>query len=159
MPVIRPEAALGFLLGALVIRILLIEDDPLRIALFRKWTPEDVRLVVAPSPGKAVGILQRDRGKVYAGILLDHDLQDQVITQSDRYLSGSDITRVILRNISRQVSILVHSMNISRAPEMVSNLEAGGFDVCRIPMSVLTREGFLDWVEDVCDLWEGYEEG
>lgn len=142
-----------------MIRILLIEDDPLRIALFRKWLREDVRLVVASSAGKAVGILQRDRGKVYAGILLDHDLQDQVITQVDRHMSGSDITKVILRNVSRQVPILVHSMNISRAPEMVSNLEAGGFIVSRIPMSVLTREVFLDWVEDVCDLWEGYEDG
>jgi hypothetical protein len=70
-----------------------------------------------------IGIRQRDRGRVYAGILVDHDFQEQRITQIDQILSGSDLIRVIVRNISRRVKILVHSMNISRAPLMVETLE------------------------------------
>jgi hypothetical protein len=50
-----------------MLRLLLIEDDMTRIDLFQKWLPADIRMVVASSPGKAIGILQRDRGRVYAG--------------------------------------------------------------------------------------------
>ena len=48
-----------------MIRLLLIEDDPIRIALFQKWLPAEARLVVASSAGKVVGSLKRDRGRVY----------------------------------------------------------------------------------------------
>ncbi len=136
-----------------MIRILLIEDDPVRITLFQEWLPADARLVVASSAGKAVGILQRDRGRVYAGLLLDHDLQEQILTQMDRYLSGSDLIQVILHNVSKAVPILVHSMNISRAPLMVKTLEAEGYMVTRIPMSSLSKREFLEWIEEVQDLW------
>jgi CheY-like chemotaxis protein len=136
-----------------MVRILLIEDDPIRIALFQEWLPADARLVVASSAGKAVGILRRDRGRVYAGLLLDHDLQEQTITQMDRHLSGSDLIQVIVHNVSKEVPILVHSMNISRAPLMVKTLEAEGFMVTRIPMSCLSKADFMEWIEDAQDLW------
>ena len=105
-----------------------------------------------------MGILQRDRGRVYAGILLDHDLQEQTITQTDRLISGSDIVKVIFRNISKDVPILVHSMNISRAPIMAERLESAGFNVTRIPMEMLTERDFLEWLEEVRDLWEAFED-
>ena len=55
-----------------MIRILTIEDDPPREADLRSWLPAGViYAVVATSAGKAVGIVSRDRGKVYAGIVLD----------------------------------------------------------------------------------------
>ena len=139
-----------------MLRLLLIEDDMTRIDLFQKWCPPDIRIVVASSPGKAIGILQRDR--VYAGILLDHDLQEQTLTQTDRLISGSDIVKVIFRNISKDVPIPAHSMNISRAPIMVERLKAAGFNVTRIPMGMLTERDFLEWMEDVRDLWEIFED-
>lgn len=134
-------------------RFLLIEDNELRITLFKKWVPINVRLVVASSAGKAMGILQRDRGRAYAGIMLDHDLQEQNITLTDRYLSGSDLVRLILRHISRTVPVLVHSMNVSRGPLIAEALEAGGFLVTRIPMSELSRELFLDWIDEAIEMW------
>ena len=69
-------------------RILIIEDDQERIKRLLSWMPADVRTVVTTSAGKAIGLLKRDRGNVYAGILLDHDLQEQVAAENDRYLSG-----------------------------------------------------------------------
>lgn len=141
-----------------MIRILLIEDDAARIALFQQWLPADMRLVVASSTGKAMGILQRDRGRVYAGIMLDHDLQAQIITQMDRLLSGSDLIKVILRNVSKDVPVLVHSMNVSRGPLMAEQLAGAGFMVTRIPMSVLTKKKFLEWIGEVRDVWETMEE-
>ncbi len=141
-----------------MIRILLIEDDATRIALFEQWLPVDMRLVVASSTGKAMGVLSRDRGRVYAGILLDHDLQEQAITQMDRHLSGSDLIKVIIRNVSKDVPVLVHSMNVSRGPLMADRLAGAGFMVTRIPMSVLSRRAFLEWVAEVREVWETLEE-
>jgi CheY-like chemotaxis protein len=141
-----------------MIRLLLIEDDPVRIALFREWLPCDVRLVVATSAGKAIGILQRDRDRVYAGILLDHDLQEQIVTSTDRLFSGSDIVKIIARNISRETPILIHSMNISRAPLMAEALESEGFVVARVPMSILTKNDFVEWVEEAREMWEDFQD-
>ena len=65
-------------------RLLLIEDDSERIEQFRAWLPEDARLVVAMSAGRAIGTLQRDGRGVYAGVMLDHDLQQHAATDADR---------------------------------------------------------------------------
>jgi len=56
------------------IRILLVEDDNNRVNLIREWLPDDLYLVHAGSAGRALGIIQRDRG-AYAGIMLDYDLR------------------------------------------------------------------------------------
>jgi CheY-like chemotaxis protein len=135
-------------------RILLIEDDQTRIDLFKAWLPKDIHMVVATCAGKALGILKRDRGDVYSGILLDHDLQEQSLTSTDRYLSGTDIVKAIDRNIAKGTPILVHSMNPSRAPWMVEALKACGYMVTRIPMSVLRMQAFLEWLDDARDNWE-----
>lgn len=141
-------------------RLLVIEDDDERVALFRSWLPDDVIIVVARSAGSAIGILQRDRGKVYAGILLDHDLQIQRLTESDRYFSGMDAVQAIINNISRDVPILVHSMNQTRAPVMVERLKVGGFkNVIQLPMAHVTERLFKEWFEDVIELWENFVEG
>jgi CheY-like chemotaxis protein len=136
------------------IRILLVEDNPARIELIKSWLPHGVKTVVASSAGKALGILQRDRGRVYSGILLDHDLQEQTVAATDAGLSGSDIVRSMAANVSRTVPVLVHSMNMGRAQGMVEALDKWGFVVTRIPMDRLTKDEFLDWVEEVRAVWE-----
>lgn len=82
-----------------VLRILIVEDDPDRARRLQSWLPEGVRTVVVASAGRALGVLHRDRGSVYAGILLDHDLQEQAATDSDRHLSGSDVVDAIIMNV------------------------------------------------------------
>ena len=57
------------------LRILVVEDDRGRENRIRAMLPAEVLAVVVNSGGKALGLLERDRGSVYAGILLDHDLQ------------------------------------------------------------------------------------
>jgi hypothetical protein len=69
----------------------MVEDNPTRIEMLKSWLPEDVKVVVAACAGKALGVLKRDRGRVYSGILLDHDLQEQAVTATDLGLSGTDI--------------------------------------------------------------------
>ena len=137
-----------------VFRILLVEDDPLRAHKLLHWLPEDVKNVWVKSPGAAIGLLKRDCGYVYAGILLDHDLVYQTLTQDDRSLSGSDVVGQIIQNIDRAVSILIHSVNPQKAPEMENRLKKAGFkDVFRIPMQHLSEERLVEWVEYARELW------
>ena len=122
--------------------------------MLKSWLTPDVKTVVAGSAGRAIGILERDRGSVYAGILLDHDLQGRMATTTDRYLDGKDIVNVIVKNISKNVPILVHSMNVTQAPVMAHRLEKDGFYVTRIPMANLTKERLQVWVGEAMALWE-----
>ena len=69
-------------------RLLLVEDDSDRVEIFRSWVPAGVHIVWARSAGAAIGLARRDRGSVYGGVLLDHDLQQQAITADDKNLSG-----------------------------------------------------------------------
>ena len=58
-------------------RLLVVEDNEERIALFKQRIPEDVRVTWASSAGRAMRIIGLDAGRVYADMLLDHDLVDQ----------------------------------------------------------------------------------
>ena len=101
-----------------------------------------------------MGILKRDKGKVYAGIVLDHDLEKNPASESDLFLCGQDVVDTIIKNVSKQVPILIHSVNESQAPVMQTMLEKAGFAVERIPMDILTRESFNEWLEYVRENWE-----
>ena len=139
-----------------VFRILIIEDDQNRIDCFRSWLDHDIRLVVASSAGRALGILERDKGYVYAGILLDHDLEKQAATDKDLDTTGSHLVITIIRNIDKDVPILVHSMNPAKAQTMVEKLSDAGFTVSRIPMGDLTKMRLRAWVEDAHEIWEDH---
>lgn len=68
---------LGTSMNTLVLRprILLIEDDPKRIATFRAWlTGTEFVLIEASSGGRALGILRLRMTEGIAGICLDNDL-------------------------------------------------------------------------------------
>lgn len=135
-------------------RLLMVEDSQHRIEKIRNWLPVDHMLVTATSAGKAIGILQRDRGYIYGAIMLDHDLHEQAVTEADLSLSGSDLVELIATHVSRDVPILVHSMNPTRAPFVVLRLTRAGFDVTRIPYTELLRENFLSWLADAKFNWD-----
>ena len=142
-----------------VFRILIVEDDPDRAQTLQSWLPEDAIAVLVTSAGKALGLLARDRGNVYAGILLDHDLQQQVAAKSDLYLSGEQVVDAVIRYVAKDVPLLVHSVNVQRAPVMVNKLEVAGFWVTRIPMDRLHKEQFLEWLEDAREIWDDLNDG
>jgi hypothetical protein len=136
------------------LRILIIEDDAERTERICSWLPDYVRPVVVTSAGKAIGLLNRDRGKVYSGIMMDHDLQEQAVTERDKSLSGTDLVNSIIHNISKDVPIFIHSGNIKDGPAMEKRLESSDFWVTRVPMFRLNKETLLKWIEDVSDWWE-----
>lgn len=90
----------------------------------------------------------------YAGIMLDHDLQDQLVTEVDRFLSGTNVLQFIIQYMPPDVPILVHSMNYRRADDLVQKLRGARFDVTRIPFSILHQDNLAEWLNDVRDLWE-----
>ena len=94
---------------------------------------------------------------MYAGILLDHDLQERAVVGVDDLLSGTDVAEVIVRNVDRDVPILVHSMNISRAPVLAQRLADTGFRVTRIAMEALDQARLLHWLGEVRVFWNALE--
>ena len=106
---------------------------------------------------KPWGILPRDNncenGRVYSGILLDHDLQEQVITDSDRYLSSTNLIDLIIENIEKDVPILMHSMNSVQTIPMKKKLESAGFEVTQNSMEDLTKLSFHEWQSLCYELW------
>lgn len=137
-----------------VFRLLVIEDDTGRVEMLRNWLPERIKLVVAPSAGAAIGILKRDRGNVYGGIMLDHDLQQRAMTPMDKALSGTDVTQAIINTVSSDVPVLIHSMNSAGSSDMAAILQKAGFEVTRIPIDKLDREILTEWMEEAYGLWE-----
>jgi len=139
-------------------RLLVIEDDSDRIAIFRTWIPDNIPLIVCSSPGTAIGVLERDsrhhQGQVYGGLLLDHDLQLQLRTTSEKELSGTDIVTHILRHLNTGMPILIHSMNSAKASPMRTRLEQAGFLVSRIPMADLSRGQLMDWITECHEIWQ-----
>lgn len=139
-------------------RLLLIEDSDARIDRFRGWLPEGVVLVVAASAGRAIGTLQHSNPYDYAGILLDYDLHQQVVSPSEMLFSGSNVVDTLISKISNEVPVLVHSVNPTGAYNMRRKLKGAGFDVTAAPMTNMTYERFHTWLLDALELWKLMQE-
>ncbi len=66
-------------------RILIIEDDPYRIQRLKSWLPDDVKTVRATSAGRAIGVLQRDKGNLNCDLIKDLGLQKCIWQYNPRY--------------------------------------------------------------------------
>ena len=141
------------------LRILIVEDDVVRAAMLKELMPGDARVVHVSSAGAAIGTILRDPGRVYAGVLLDHDLQQQTKAAGDRDRTGRDVARAIATHFDDEIPILIHSMNAERSPELMRILDGAGFSVTRIPMAKLSPETIAPWLAEVQDCfdesWEG----
>lgn len=139
---------------ARVFRLLLIEDDIGRVEDFRAWLPSWAMLVWAQSAGAALGVIRRDSGRVYGGVLLDHDLEQRAKTMDDESLSGTDVALALVQHFSTDVPILIHSMNQVHVPRVARQLEDRGFWVTRIPFYNLSEARFRAWLDEARDIWE-----
>jgi hypothetical protein len=77
-----------------------------------------------------------------------------VAAESDRYLSSGNVVEAIIKYVSKDVPILVHSMNVFQAPVMMARLEQAGFSVTRIPMEKINQEGLAEWLQEVREICE-----
>jgi hypothetical protein len=62
--------------------------------------PSWAKLVWAQSAGAALGVVRRDTGRVYGGVLLDHDLEQRAKTVDDESLSGTDVALALVQHFS-----------------------------------------------------------
>jgi hypothetical protein len=147
MPITQPPRFFRLLLG---------EDNLGRVQDFRAWLPPWARLVWAQSAGQALGLIRRDRGRVYGGVLLDHDLAERAITEDDQSLSGSEVAIALIENFSADIPILIHSTNQVQVPRVVRQLEEAGFWITRIPYYHMTEEAFLAWLKEAHAIWEEF---
>ncbi len=104
----------------------------------------------AQNAGTALGMLKRLEPGEYAGILFDHDLEKRAATPDGARFNGSHVVEALLNRSAaqRDIPVLVHSMNVKR-PQMAERLEGAGYLVTRVTMADLTRERFLEWLEEV----------
>ncbi len=138
-------------------RLLIIEDNLERIALFKTWKPDDIHFVFATSPGSALGLIKRDKGLIYGGVCLDHDLQEQQVCESEESFSGTQIAAALIKNFSYEIPVLIHSMNDNRASGMAQALTKADFSVTRIPFIHLNQQRFSNWLVDVKENWSYIE--
>lgn len=138
------------------LRVLVVEDDPTRVEVFEAWLeylklPCDFHLVWTKSAGSAIGLLRRDRGRVYSGILLDHDLHQQNLTGQDKLYSGKDVVKTIIECVDSGVPVMVHSTNPKGGPEMANKLRGAGFSVEFMPFHCLRFPVYQEWLSYVCE--------
>ncbi len=135
-------------------RLLLVEDNIGRVEELRSWLPPWAKLVWAQSAGGALGLIRRDPGRVYGGILLDHDLGERAMTRDDELLSGTDVAIAIIEHVSADIPVLIHSTNQTKVTRIVRQLEEHGFWVTRIPYYHMTETAFRDWLNEAHEIWE-----
>ena len=141
--------------------LLLIEDDDDRVWFFNKWHrlanhPDRVaampfKVVHAKSAGSAIGILSRDTGTIYDGIILDYDLDRQKMSQHEKQYNGNDVVNAIIRGTSNSVPVMIHSTNPKGGEVMAQRLSGAGFSVERTPFNSLTMTTYWDWLKYVVE--------
>ena len=145
------------------IRLLVVEDDESRVEVFRSWTkrfPLPVAITWTRSAGAAIGVLRRDRGRVFDGLLIDHDLNTQCLTEVDAYLTGKDVVDAVVEFVDKGVPVLVHSGNTMEGPKLVARLLGAGFSVEYAPfttMRYLQLQQWLRYVVEASDAVTKYE--
>ena len=137
-----------------ILRLLVVEDSEARMELFREWIPEGFRTTFVKSAGRAMKVLELDAGRVYAGILLDHDLDQAVADDSELVLTGRQVVDRLVRVVDRKVPVMIHSVNLLGARMMEQTLVAHGFDVTRVSFFQLDENRLVRWLEGVREEWE-----
>lgn len=129
-------------------RILVVEDSHSRFGRIEAMFPHDARSIWTSCGATALSVLERDRGETFSGIMLDFDLDQSLYNVGGPTLTGEDVAQRVVKNISRDTPILVHSMNPSGRQKLVSILTGSGFSVTQIPMGDLTKEKFDEWINE-----------
>jgi CheY-like chemotaxis protein len=83
-------------------RILLVDDNADRIETFRDWLASTEFVAIeASSDGRAMGVLRKGMTEGIAGHCLDHDIDNQPVTDTDLLLSGSHLIEAIVTSLPR----------------------------------------------------------
>jgi CheY-like chemotaxis protein len=121
-------------------RILILEDDSLRVAWFRQKF-SDYQQDITLDVWQAIEWLQEND---YTLILLDHDLTEEHYFNYDTEDSSTGYTVAVwlAKNDSFQkdATIIIHSLNFIGAERMLKTLTDAGRDAQHIPFFTLQAE-------------------
>ncbi len=113
------------------VNILIVDDEPARHKLFLKRLASGNNVVIVNSYHGAVREIQRN--KKFDQVWLDYDLDQFVESEIEygafsKHNTGIDVAKHIasLPEAKKPSLAIVHSLNASRAPIMLAELEAGG---------------------------------
>jgi CheY-like chemotaxis protein len=120
------------------VNILIVDDEPKRHKIFLKRLSAGNNVVVVNSYYGAVREIERNRK--FDLVSLDYDLDQFVDSQIEagpwsKYQSGLDVAKYIasLSPAKKPLKAIVHSLNASRAPIMVAELEDAGIKTEYLP--------------------------
>ena len=120
--------------------ILFLDDNPTRIASFRKAVPYATIVETAKDCIKQIGAEQWD------WIFLDHDLGGEEFVNSSRADTGMEVVRHLVEHKPEQMpQIVVHSMNPPAREQMCLDLVMAGYEAVPVPFPLVFRlvdEGF-----------------
>lgn len=104
-------------------RIFILEDDPNRIHVFRKWLGHH-DLTVEISTDRAVDVLLNE--PQFHLLFFDHDLGGRQMVSSRDYETGAEVAKQLVAEDSSKVQdsiVVIHSLNYQGARNIHSILE------------------------------------
>jgi len=114
-------------------RILFLDDDPLRAAAYLARPPAclDGNVVdVATTAAEAISLLKANR---YDRLDLDHDLDTRIFVDIRHANTGMAVARWIVRHYTDVNEVIIHSWNELAARKMMDLLAAYGYRVVYAP--------------------------
>ncbi len=101
-------------------RILILEDNPMRIDLFRRFVGGKARFQIFETAWPAIKALQTFK---YDLIFLDHDLGGQQMVTDDKINgTGYDVAKALANTLNKDTQVVVHSCNPVGAKNMMAVL-------------------------------------
>jgi CheY-like chemotaxis protein len=128
------------------LHILILEDDPERIQIFRrKIRGVNFQIDYAETAEEAIRLWE---ARNYDVVFLDHDLGGECYVDTSHKNTGSEVVRWAITRQQTfpldQPYIIIHSLNTPAAQDMEDRLKRDGFEnVHRIPFTNLMRD-YLD---------------
>jgi CheY-like chemotaxis protein len=124
-------------------KILILEDDPDRMKIFRLALEERHEIMHVETAQQAIDCLEF---QVFDVVFLDHDLGGETYVSEANVNTGSEVARYMATGLGctwYAMPIVIHSMNIPAAEKMEHKLRAAGYsNVHRISFTKLVT--YLD---------------
>ena len=108
-------------------KVLILEDDPNRMAQFRNMSDEIEIISTVP---EAIQLLT---DYIWRTLYLDHDLNRESFVDSNRVDCGMELVRWIVKNKPTIPSIIIHSANRKGSNLMYQSLKENDYNVVQSP--------------------------
>ena len=115
--------------------ILFLDDDPKRLYTFQSNIPS---AELAATAEEMINLLMEFTP--VDCLLLDHDLGGNIFVDSAEKNTGMEVVRWIKEHTPKIDRIIVHSLNVEAAHDMVKELSDAGYETSYIPFHNLDFE-------------------